>query len=202
MHRNPRVNVWGSCNPNDMNIVGAQIQQVSWHAIFSSWKGLVRTLITRVFIPLAQTKGEKPKGQQTQCKMRSEANAKSQKPKAKKPRAKWSQSQKPEAKRQKPSEAKWSQSEAKWSQVKPSEAKWSQVKQITWKNCSRLKNKKQINKYIPVKLPTKSWTRTSYRTADIARMWSCVRLFGLLDWQLGTADKQGSHLLVLLITGK
>ena len=47
---------------------------------FSPRKGLVGTVINRVFI--------------------------SQKPKAKKPKAKWSQSQKPEAKRQKPSEAK------------------------------------------------------------------------------------------------
>ena len=43
-------------------------------------------LHSRVFIPLAQAKGKKPKGQQTKCKMRSEANAKSQKPKAKKPK--------------------------------------------------------------------------------------------------------------------
>ena len=114
-----------------MNIVGAQIQQVSWHAIFSPWKGLVRTLITRVFIPLAQAKGKKTKGQQTQCKVRSEANAKSQKPEAKSQKAKGQVKPKPKARGQTP--------KAKWSQMKPSEAN----------NMEKLpQTEKKTNKYI------------------------------------------------------
>ena len=40
-----------------------------------------------VFIPLAHAKGKRPKDQQTKCKMRSEANATSQQPKAKEPKS-------------------------------------------------------------------------------------------------------------------
>ena len=85
-------------------------------------KGLVRTRINRVFIPLAQAKGKKPKDQQTTCKMRREANATSQQPKAKESRSR--NSQKPEAaeaKSQKPEGKGMKKTHVKMKKLKPME---------------------------------------------------------------------------------